>query len=108
MQRNKAHLKRPKTMELTKKPKTKKLTFEEVEQMLISFSTLVLKKESTDEVYWSLAKNVISKLGFVDCVIYSVDRKARTLMQRAAHGPKSSKQNKIINPLVIPIGLGIT
>ena len=51
---------------------------------------------------------MISKLGFVDCVIYSVDRRARTLIQRAAYGPKSPRPNEIIKPLVIPIGLGIT
>ena len=44
------------------------LTFDEVEQVLISFSASVLNKETAEEVYWSLAKNVISRLGFVDCV----------------------------------------
>ncbi len=93
---------------LRRKTKRKELSFEEVEQMLISFSTSVLKKETVEDVYWSLAKNVIAKLGFADCVIYSLDRKARTLVQQAAYGPKSPKRNEIIKPLTIPLGMGIT
>ena len=84
------------------------LTFDEVEQVLISFSASVLNKETAEEVYWSLAKNVISRLGFVDCVIYSVNRRTRSLVQRAAYGPKSPAKQVILRPLTIPLGAGIT
>ena len=84
------------------------LTFDEVEQVLISFSASVLNKETAEEVYWSLAKNVISRLGFVDCVIYSVNRRTRSLVQRAAYGPKSPAKQVILKPLTIPLGAGIT
>jgi putative methionine-R-sulfoxide reductase with GAF domain len=84
------------------------LSYEEVEQMLISFSTSVLKKETAEEVYWSLAKNVISQLGFVDCVIYSVNRRTRSLVQRAAYGPKSPVKEVLLKPIAIPLGSGIT
>jgi putative methionine-R-sulfoxide reductase with GAF domain len=93
------------------KPKTtpgRSLTFDEVEQMLISFSASVLQQETTEDVYWSLAKNVISKLGFVDCVIYSANLKTRSLVQRAAYGPKSPLQRVLLRPLTIPFGSGIT
>jgi putative methionine-R-sulfoxide reductase with GAF domain len=98
------------SLELKKRIKrgNKALSFDEVERMLISFSTSVLKKESVDDVYWSLAKNVIAKLGFIDCVIYSIDGKTRTLIQQAAYGPKSPRRNEIVKPITIPLGMGIT
>lgn len=84
------------------------LTFDEVEEMLIAFSTSVLRKETAEEVYWSLARNVISRLGFVDCVIYSVNRRTQSLVQRAAYGPKSPANQVLLKPLTIPLGSGIT
>lgn len=84
------------------------LTFDEVEEMLIAFSTSVLRKETAEDVYWSLAKNVISRLGFVDCVIYSVNHRTQSLVQRAAYGPKSPAKQILLKPLTIPLGSGIT
>lgn len=97
-----AQLKRKKV--LSKRP----LSNDEVEEILIYFSASILEKETEQEVFWDLAQNVIARLGFIDCVIYKVNPRARKLIQRAAHGPKNPKQRKIMEPMEIPLGSGIT
>lgn len=88
--------------------KSRNLSFEEVEDILIYFSSSILEKDNVEDVFWDLAKNVIARLGFVDCVIYTVDFRKQKLIQRAAYGPKNPKQQDILKPIDIPIGLGIT
>jgi len=78
------------------------------EDILIHFSKSILEKKNEEDVLWALAKNCISKLGFVDCVIYTIDRKDKVLIQKAAYGPKSPKENNIYNPVKITLGQGIT
>lgn len=65
-------------------------------------------KENEDDILWDIAKNCISKLGFVDCVIYSVDDTQTVLVQKAAYGPKNPKEKTLYNPVTISIGSGIT
>ncbi|MDN4166265.1 histidine kinase [Cytophagales bacterium LB-30] len=84
------------------------LSNDEVEEILIYFSTSILEKEAEQDVFWDLVKNVIARLGFVDCVIYKINKRTRKLVQRAAHGPKNPKRKKILKPLEIPLGSGIT
>jgi len=84
------------------------LSNDEVEEILIYFSTSILEKETEQEVFWDLVKNVIARLGFVDCVIYKISQRTRKLIQRAAHGPKNPERKKILEPMEIPLGSGIT
>src|SRR5690606_39138791 len=84
------------------------LSNDEVEEILIYFSTSILEKETEQEVFWDLVKNVIARLGFVDCVIYKINPRTRKLIQRAAHGPKNPERKKILEPMEIPLGSGIT
>ncbi|HKL90917.1 MAG TPA: histidine kinase, partial [Allomuricauda sp.] len=65
-------------------------------------------KENEEDILWDVAKNCISKLDFVDCVIYLVDDNQSILVQKAAYGPKSPKDRTIYNPVEITIGEGIT
>jgi len=64
----------------------------------------------TDEVdlAWYVAREVVSKLGFADCVVYFLDRDRGMLLQSAAIGEKNPVDNIIVNPLEIPQGKGIT
>ena len=78
------------------------------EDVLIDFSKSILEKDKVDDILWDLAKNCIAKLGFVDCVIYLIDDVQRQLVQKAAYGPKSPKDNSVYNPVNIAIGEGIT
>jgi ligand-binding sensor domain-containing protein/putative methionine-R-sulfoxide reductase with GAF domain/two-component sensor histidine kinase len=79
----------------------------EDEQVMKYFSSRLIQKNSPDDILWDVAKNVISKLGFEDCVIYLLDEERTVLIQKAAWGPKTTEENKILNPLEIPLGKGI-
>ena len=81
---------------------------EQFEDILVYFSKSLLGKENEEDILWDLAKNCISKLGFVDCVIYLVDKNGKLLEQKSAYGPKNPKDQKLHNPVKIPIGEGIT
>ena len=63
--------------------------------------------EDLDTLLWSIAERTISKLGWVDCVIYLLDPQQSVLIQRAAFGPKSIDYRAIFKPLNIPMGQGI-
>ncbi|WP_275614006.1 histidine kinase [Flagellimonas yonaguniensis] len=81
---------------------------EQFEDILIYFSKSLMGKENEEDILWDLAKNCISKLGFVDCVIYLVDHPKQVLVQKAAYGPKNPRDFKLHNPVNIAIGDGIT
>lgn len=63
--------------------------------------------ESQEELFWYTAREVVSRLGFSDCVIYRLDYTAQVCLQAAASGPKSPTGNRIVNPIQIPFGKGI-
>lgn len=83
-------------------------TPEEFEELLIYFSTSVIRNRSEQELAWDLVENCISKLHFEDCVIYLLDEETETLQQIAAYGPKNPKPMEILQPIQIPLGSGIT
>lgn len=62
---------------------------------------------SEDELFWYTAREVVSRLGFSDCVIYQLDHEKQICIQAAASGPKSPTGNKILNPIQIQFGKGI-
>lgn len=56
-----------------------------------------------------MVREVVAKMGFVDCVVYFVDPEKGLLRQQAAIGPQKNPVSKeIVNALEIPIGKGIT
>jgi ligand-binding sensor domain-containing protein/putative methionine-R-sulfoxide reductase with GAF domain len=79
----------------------------EIEQIINHFATSMNSISNIDDLLWDVAKNCISKLKFEDCVIYLKDENRNVLIQKAAWGPKTTEENKIINPIEIPIGKGI-
>lgn len=86
----------------------KKLKLDELEETLVYFATSIISKNTEDEVVWDLAKNCISRLGFVDCVVYKIDYERKVLVQKAAYGPKNPRSYELLQPIEIPVGLGIT
>jgi PAS domain S-box-containing protein len=80
---------------------------EAVTRIVNYFATSLFERDTEDDIFWDLAKNCISQLGFVDCVVYVLDRQRRALVQKAALGPKCPEGRLIVNPLVIPLGQGI-
>ncbi|MBK6825833.1 MAG: GAF domain-containing protein [Chitinophagaceae bacterium] len=79
----------------------------EAEQIVNAFATSLYGQNSTEDVFWDIAKNCISKIGFADCVVYQLDEKRKVLLQKAAFGPKNPQRREIANIIEIPLGSGI-
>lgn len=77
-------------------------------EILSQFLVELVNVTDKNKLYWHVAKQVVSRLGFIDCVVYELDRNTNTLSQVAAHGNKNPTEDTILNPLVIPLGKGIT
>lgn len=69
------------------------------------FASDLLRLNEEDEILWSVTKQTIASLGYVDCVIYVVE--GEHLIQKAAHGPKSPIDLRIKNPIKLAVGQGI-
>ncbi|MEM9142039.1 MAG: diguanylate cyclase, partial [Bacteroidota bacterium] len=69
-------------------PETSTNTFSDV---LMYYCESLLGIEDETAILWDLAKNCISKLGFIDCVVYLLDEKRDVMIQKAAYGPKNPK-----------------
>jgi putative methionine-R-sulfoxide reductase with GAF domain/two-component sensor histidine kinase len=79
----------------------------EIEQVINYFATSLNEQITIDSMLWDVAKNCISRLDFEDCVIYLIDPRKNALIQKAAWGPKTTHENRINNPIEIPLGFGI-
>ncbi|ODS84386.1 MAG: hypothetical protein ABS46_03765 [Cytophagaceae bacterium SCN 52-12] len=78
------------------------------ERIINYFATSLYGRNTVEDVFWDIAKNCISQLGFEDCVLYQCDEERGVLVQKAAYGPKNPEKHEILNPIVIPLGNGIT
>lgn len=85
-------------------PETTDVKFSDV---LMYFSESLLDIDNEEAILWDLAKNCISKLGFVDCVVYLLDDSRDVMIQKAAYGPKNPKDFEIYEPVERPLGFGI-
>ncbi|MGY9046467.1 hypothetical protein P775_20610 [Puniceibacterium antarcticum] len=75
---------------------------------LNAFAVDVMTIPNANDLFWYVAQNVVGKLNFVDCVIYTCDLDEKVLTQSAAMGEKNPFGRSIVNPLRIPFGQGIT
>ncbi|MEO8820755.1 MAG: histidine kinase, partial [Ginsengibacter sp.] len=71
------------------------------------FSTSMLLKNDVDEILWDVTKNLISKLGFEDCLIYLWNEEKTKMVQRAGFGLKDSKEILMQFPYDLAPGEGI-
>lgn len=62
----------------------------ESEQISNFFSTSLFDKNDVDDVLWDVAKNLIGKMGFVDCMIYLWNDDKTRMVQKAGYGLKGS------------------
>lgn len=76
-------------------------------QILTYFSKSIFRKNTVNDIFWDIITNCIEKLGFVDCVIYIIDKERQVLVQKAAYGDKNINFEDVLNPIEIPIGDGI-
>ena len=79
----------------------------EAEKAITFFATSMITQTTLDEVLWDVVGTCISRLQFVDCVIYWLDQERGVLVQKAAYGPKSAAGFTITAPIEIPLGKGI-
>jgi len=78
-------------------------------EIISAFSTSLLQTRTENDVAWTIVREAISRLAYLDCVVYLYDRRSGELIQRAALGAKSPDpdQKEIQNPIRLKIGEGI-
>lgn len=79
----------------------------EIQQTINYFLSSLYNRETVEDILWDVARNCIGRLGFTDCVIYLLNEEGNGLEQKAAWGLKTTDDNRIVNPIVIPSGKGI-
>lgn len=80
----------------------------EAEQVINYFATSISAQTTVDEMLWDVAKNLIGKLGFEDCMIYLWNKDKTVLLQRAGFGTKGSMQSEMDKNIYhVPKGKGI-
>lgn len=77
-------------------------------QVLADFALAVTQIGSVDELVWYVARKVVGRMGFSDCVVYLYDPKSHCIRQAAAIAAKNPSGEEIVNQLSIPVGQGIT
>ncbi len=77
-------------------------------QVLADFALAITQIESVEELAWYVARKVVGRLGFADCVVYIYEPETHCIKQSAAIAHKNPAGDKILNPLSIPLGEGIT
>ncbi len=85
---------------------TQELTSAEALLKVTRFATSLLQQQTLDDLLWSIAQEIGSILGFPDCVLYLLE--GEELVQKAVFGVKLAGERKILDPLRIPLGEGIT
>ena len=66
---------------------------EQEAQLVINyFTSQILSRYKTDDLLWDVAKNLIGKMGFEDCMIYLWNDDKTVLVQKAGYGSKGSMQ----------------
>jgi two-component system, LytTR family, sensor kinase len=64
-----------------------------MEQIINFFTTSLVSKNTKEDVAWDVAKNLIYKLGFANCMIYLWNDDKTLLLQTAGYGPNGSLEN---------------
>jgi putative methionine-R-sulfoxide reductase with GAF domain len=62
----------------------------ELEQISNYFSSSLADKKDVEGVLWDVAKNLIGRMNYVDCMIYLWSEDKTRLVQKASFGPKGS------------------
>ncbi len=80
----------------------------EAEQVINYFATSISGQTTVEEMLWDVAKNLIGRLGFEDCMIYLWNKDKTILLQRAGFGLKGSMQSAMDKNIYhVPKGKGI-
>ena len=68
----------------------------ELEQIIKLFFLFAGRNKNVDEVLWDVAKNLIGRMNYVDCMIYLWNKDKTKMVQKASYGPKGDPQAIII------------
>lgn len=79
----------------------------EMEQIINFFSSSLADKNTQEEVIWDVAKNLIQKLGFANCMIYLWNEDKTELLQKAGYGPNGSLETVVKDPFNAKLWEGI-
>jgi len=79
----------------------------ELEQIINYFSSSLIDKNTVDDVLWDVAKNLIGRLGFVDCILYLWNADKTSMIQKAGFGPKDSIEQIRRQPFDVLPGQGV-
>lgn len=81
---------------------------EELFAIINKFAVDIIDFNTSSELMWHVAREVVGNMGFHDCVIYLTDPLGHYLRQVAAIGAKNPEGDDILNSLRIRIGDGVT
>lgn len=79
----------------------------EIEQIVNFFCTSLVSMNTKEEVIWDVAKNLIYKLGFANCMIYLWNDEKTKLLQKAGYGPNGSLEIVIKEQFSVELWQGI-
>ena len=79
----------------------------ELEQIINYFASSLKDKASVDDVLWDVTQNLISRLGYADCIIYLWNRDRSKMIQKAAYGPKGSPATLALSEFTVAPGEGL-
>lgn len=79
----------------------------ELEQIINYFSSSLIDKNTVEDVLWDVAKNLIGRLGFTDCMIYLWNEGKTKMIQKAGFGPKDSEEEINKTPFSVMPGQGL-
>lgn len=79
----------------------------EIEQIINFFSSSLADKNTKEEIIWDVARNLIHKLGFANCMIYLWNEDKNFLLQKAGYGPNGSLEEVIKEPFTVQPWQGI-
>lgn len=70
-------------------------------------SEVINNLDTVEKIAATIANDIIKYLGYEDCVIYTINKTYKDLVQIAAFGDKKSFKNKLKKPLTIKFGENI-
>ena len=79
----------------------------ELENISNYFSFALAGKKNVEEVLWDVAKNLIGRMSYVDCIIYMWNEDKTRMVQKAAYGPKGTPKAITENTFEVSPGQGV-
>jgi ligand-binding sensor domain-containing protein/putative methionine-R-sulfoxide reductase with GAF domain len=79
----------------------------ELEQITNYFSSSLAGKKNVEGVLWDVTQNLISRMNYVDCIIYLWNEDKTMMIQKAAYGPKGDPKALCAQQFAVMPGQGV-